>query len=81
MDKEEIERECRELIGRYCEEQKRFEEVLFQFVSCSSIEHGKPIEFPKRVFDPAEIEKAKQKLDEVYQEMDEACNRLYEAYH
>jgi len=78
---EKIERECRELIEKYCEEQRKFEEVLFQFVSYSSIEHGKTIESTKRVFDPGEIEKAKQKLDRVYQEMDKACNRLYEAYH
>lgn len=84
MDREKIERECRERITRYYEEQKKFEELLSQFVSVGSVESGKPIESPKRVFDTAaikEIRKAEQKLDKLRQEMDEACNRLYEAYH
>lgn len=84
MDREQIERECRERITRYYEEQKKFEELLSQFVSVGSLESGKPIERPKRALDTAalkEIKEAQQKLDKLRQEMDEACNRLYEAYH
>ena len=81
MNREEIEQECRERITRYCEEHKRFEEVLSRFVSVGCVELGKSIESPKRVFDTAAIRKAEQKLDKLRQEMDEACNRLYEAYH
>ena len=84
MDREEIERECRERITRYYEEQKKFEELLSQFVSIGGVESGKPIESPKRVLDTAaikEIKEAEQKLDKLRQEMDEADNRLYEAYH
>jgi len=81
MDREQIERECRERIKRYSEELKKFEELLSQSVSLGDVEVGKSIESPKRVFDPAEIEEAKRKLEMLRQEMDEACNRLYEAYH
>ena len=83
-NREEIERETRERITRYYEEQKGFQELISQFVSVSWVEHGKPIESPKRVFDTGaikEIREAEQKLDKLRQEMDEACNRLYEAYH
>ena len=64
--------------------QKKFEELLSQFVSVGSLESGKPIERPERALDTAalkEIKEAQQKLDKLRQEMDEACNRLYEAYH
>ena len=83
-NKEEIEREARQRITRYYEEQRKFQELLSQFVSVGWVEPGKPIESPKRVFDTAaikEIREAEQKLDKLRQEMDEACNRLYEAYH
>ena len=81
MDREQIERECIERIKIYSEELKKFEELLSQFVSLGDVEVGKPIESPKRVFDPAEIKEAKRKLEVLREEMDEACNRLYEAYH
>jgi hypothetical protein len=58
--------------------------LLSQFVSVGRLEAGKAIASPKRVFDTAaikEIRKAEQKLDKLRQEMDEACNRLYKAYH
>ena len=83
-NREEIEREARQRITRYYEEQRKFQELLSQFVSVGRVELGKPIESPKRVFDTAaikEIREAEQKLDKLRQEMDEACNRLYEAYH
>lgn len=83
-NKEEIEREARQRITRYYEEQRKFQKLLSQFVSVGWVEPGKPIESPKRVLDTAaikEIKEAEQKLDKLRQEMDEACNRLYEAYH
>ena len=83
-NKEEIEREARQRITRYYEEQGKFQKLLSQFVSVGWVEPGKPIESPKRVFDTAaikEIREAEQKLDKLRQEMDEACSRLYEAYH
>ena len=84
MNEEEIEQKCEERITRYYKELKKFEELLRQFASVSWVEPGKPIEPPKRVLDTAaikEIKEAEQKLDKLRQEMDEACNRLYEAYH
>jgi len=84
MNKDEIEQKCEERITRYYEEIKKFEELLRQFVSVSWVESGKPIESPKRVLDTAaikEIKEAEQRLDKLRQEMDEACNRLYESYH
>jgi len=84
MNKEEIEQKCKERITRYYEELKKVEELLRQFVSVSWVESGKTIEPPKRVLDTAaikEIKEAEQRLDKLRQEMDEACNRLYEAYH
>jgi len=80
-NKEEIEREARQRITRYYEEQRKFEELLGQFVSL--YEPGKLIE-SQRLFDTAaikEIREAEQKLDKLRRQMDEACNRLYEAYH
>ncbi len=81
---EEIEREARQQITRYYGELRKFEELLSQFVSVGSIASGKPIESPKRVLDNAAIEeimRAEHNLDKLRQEMDKACNRLYEAYH
>ena len=83
-NREEIEQEARQRITRYYEEQKKFQELLSQFVSIGKVEFGKPIESPRRVFDTTaikEIRAAEQKLDKLRQEMDEACNRLNEAYH
>lgn len=83
-NKEEIERECRERIAKYYEELRKHHEFLGQFVSVGWVDPGKPIESPKRVLDTAsikQIREAEQKLDKLRQEMDEACNRLYEAYH
>jgi len=76
-NREEIEREARQRITAYYEELK-------QFVSVSWVSPGEPIPRPKRVFDAAaieEIKKAERKLDKLRQEMNEACNQLYEAYH
>jgi hypothetical protein len=80
-DKGEIEREARQRITRYYEEQRKFEELLGQFVSL--YEPGRLIE-SQRVLDAAavkEIREAEQRLDKLRRQMDEACNRLYEAYH
>jgi len=84
MDKEAIERECREAIARYSEELRRYEEFLGQFVSLASVEPGIEIESPKRQLSPTainEIREAEEKLAKLGQKMDEACDRLYEAYH
>ena len=81
---EEIEQEARQRITRYYEEQGKFQELLYQFVSIGKVERGKLFESPKRVFDTVairEIRAAERKLDKLRQEMDEACNRLYEVYH
>ena len=84
MNKEEIEKECEELIKRYYEEVKKYEELLRQFVPISCVELGKPLERPKRVLNTSarkELKEAEQKLDKLRKEMDEGCNSLYEAYH
>ena len=84
MDRKELEQEYSRRITRYYEEHKKYEELLSQFVSVSWVSPGEPIPRPKRVFDAAaieEIKEAEQKLNKLRQEMDEACNRLYEAYH
>jgi len=84
QNKEEIERECRERMAKYYEELRKHEEFLGQFVSVGWVDPGKPIESPKRVLDTAsikQIREAEQKLDKLRQEMDEASNPLYEAYH
>ena len=81
MNREETEQECRERITRYCEEHRKFEDLLSQFVSLSSIEFGKPIQSPRLPFDTAPIQEAQQRLDKLRKEMNEACNRLYEACH
>jgi len=83
-NREEIEREARQRITKYYEEQRKSQELLTQFVSVGSVEPGEPISSPRRVFDTAaikEIREAEQKLDKLRREMDKACNRLYEAYH
>ena len=80
MDREQIERECVERISKYSEELKKFEELLNYFISTGKVQAGKVILPPNRVFDAA-LEEAKQKLDKLRQEMDEAYDRLYEAYH
>ena len=80
MDKEQIERECVERVARYSEELKKFEELLNYFISASKMQVGKAIVSPKRLFNAAALEEAKQKLDKLRQEMDEAYDRLYEAY-
>ena len=81
MNREQTEQECRERITRYCEEHRRFEDLLSQFVSLGSIEFGKPIQFPRQPFDIGPVREAQQRLDKLRKEMNEACNRLYEASH
>jgi Cys-tRNA synthase (O-phospho-L-seryl-tRNA:Cys-tRNA synthase) len=79
MDREQIERECRERATRYYEELEKHREFIGQFASIGSVEPGKPIESPKRALDTAafeEIMEAEKKLDKLRQEMKEACNRL-----
>jgi len=83
-NREEIEREARQRITKYYEEQRKFQELLSQFVSVGLVEPSKPLKSPKRVLDTAaikEISEAEQKLEKIRRKMDEACNRLYEAYH
>ncbi len=82
MNREQKEQDCRERIARYYEEHRRFEDLLSQFMSLSSsMELGKPIQSPRRAFDIAPVKEAQQRLDKLRREMNEACNRLYEAYH
>ena len=81
MDREQIERQCLERTTRYSEELKRFKEQLSQLVAMSQVQMGKQMISPMRAFDAMGFEKAKQKLDKLRQEMDEACDRLFKAYH
>jgi len=79
-NRKDLTQKCDEAIERYREEQRKFDEFLSQIVSLESIKPGKEIR-PKRSFDVVVLKKAEQKLDKARQEMDEACKRLYEAYH
>ena len=81
MDREQIERECLERTTRYSEELKKFKELLSQLVSMRQVQVGKAMVSPMRAFDAMGFEEGKQKLDKLRQEMDEACDRLFEAYH
>jgi hypothetical protein len=81
MDREQIERECVERTTRYIEELKKFKELLSQLVSMRQVQVGKAMVSPMRAFDAMGFEEAKQKLDKLHQEMDEACDRLFEAHH
>ncbi len=81
MDREQIEIQCLERTTRYSEELKRFKEQLSQLVAMSRVQTGKQMISPMRVFDAMGFEKAKQKLDKLRQEMDEACDKLFKAYH
>jgi glutamate synthase domain-containing protein 2 len=50
-------------------------------VSMRQVQVGKAMVSPMRAFDAMGFEEAKQKLDKLHQEMDEACDRLFEAHH
>jgi len=83
MDRKELE-EYRNLVIRYLEEHERYKELLLQFSSVGQLEIGKPIPFPKRIFDAAaykEITNLERKLDKLRKEMIQAEKRYYEAYH
>jgi hypothetical protein len=81
--RKKLEEECKKRVERYYEEQKKFDELLSQFVSIAWIETA-PLKPPKRAFDLAgikEINEAEQKLDKLRKEMDKAIDALYRVYH
>jgi hypothetical protein len=83
-NRKELEREYAERVTRYYEEHKKYEELQSQFVSLTQLESGKPIESPKRPLDIGAVEEIREeerRLDKLRQEMIEAEDRLYEAYH
>jgi len=79
-NKKELTQECEQAIERYREEQRKFDKLLSQFVSVGCLESGKEIK-PVRPYDADTVKRAERKLDKVRKEMDEACDRLYKAYH